>query len=210
MKSNKPYVVGKLKMGKNNRFGKYVVIRGSVTIGNDNVFYDNVIIGNPAQHTTHDIGKIDCSKEIVIGNGNIIREGVSVHKPIDKRTVIGNKCYIMCNTHIPHDAILGDKVVITSGTNMAGFVRIMNNTTIGLNVCIHQYTTIGSFVMVGMGSVVTKDIPPFSLVYGNPATVRGLNEVGMKRAGLWCDSLKKTLIMTAEMNEFEKISNRRK
>ena len=214
--SREPIIEGEVYIHGGNIFGNNVILKGPLFIGMNNIFYDNVVVGNPPQHREFDSENskyaIFDKLPIRIGNGNIFREGVSVHKPTKETgTVIHDRCYIMCNTHIPHDAELFDNVCITSGTNMAGFIKIMRNSTLALNVSTHQYVTIGSYVMVGMGSVVTKDIPPFSKAYGNPCKVHGQNTIGMKRAGLDinCDSLANTLAIQAEWDMYDKLKGRR-
>jgi UDP-N-acetylglucosamine acyltransferase len=178
----RPTIEGRVCMGKGNIFGYNVVLKGPLLIGDNNVILDNVVIGNAPQHRSHPQGNPNGTK-IIIGNNNVIRENVSIHKPVDTVTRIHDNCFIMCNTHIPHDAEIFNDVTITSGTNLAGFVKVMQRATLGLNVSVHQHLIIGSFAMIGMGSVVTTDIPPFKKAYGNPAQIHGFNTVGIKRWG---------------------------
>ena len=119
------------------------------------------------------------STGVILGDNNTIREYVSVHDD----TRIGNGNYIMCYVVLNHDCQIGDYNIISSGVNMAGHVRVMDRVNIGANVCIHQFVTIGSYSMIGMGAVVIEDVPPFMKVVGNPARIIGYNEIGLKRNG---------------------------
>jgi UDP-N-acetylglucosamine acyltransferase len=151
-----------LKIGKNNEIGPYCVI------------------GNSAQHPQ----KKSCGK-IVIGNNNKISNNVTINRPtnITKKTFIGNNNYIMNNTTIDHDCFLENYITLSSGTVLGGNIYVMNNAQLGIKTIIHQNQIIGSYSMIGMGSVITKknNIKPGYIYYGKPAKKKRINSISLKR-----------------------------
>jgi UDP-N-acetylglucosamine acyltransferase len=142
----------------------------------------------------------------VIGDGNVFREGCVVHHGTGQRdTAVGNRCYIMNRVYIAHDSIIGDDVTMSGGVSLGGHVTVQDGANIGLNACVHQFSTIGAYAMIGMGTPVAKDVPPFCLVAGNPMQLRRVNtyplgdlgitseEVVLEGLGLWY-SLSNTVI----------------
>ena len=154
-----------------------------ITIGKRCKIHSSVVIGTLPQHLDYyHKKKCNDSGKIIIGNDVIIREFVNIHLPMDDYTKIGDNNFIMSHCHIAHDCYLEDNVILATGTHLAGYVRIMQDARLGLNCCIHQYTTIGSYSMIGMGSIITKDIPPF-VVFNNNYGCYKINKVGMARNG---------------------------
>ena len=90
----------------------------------------------------------------------------------------------MNQVYVAHDGRLGDRVTLASSVLLAGHVTVGDGANLGMGATVHQFRTVGAGAMVGMSSVVTHDIPPFSLVFGSPARVRGANRVGLQRAGV--------------------------
>jgi UDP-N-acetylglucosamine acyltransferase len=90
----------------------------------------------------------------------------------------------MNKVYIAHDGVIGDKVTIASTATLGGHVHVAALANLGMGTIVHQRRAVGPVSMVGMGSVVTRDVPPFSLAYGNPCRVRSANRVGMQRAGI--------------------------
>lgn len=120
-----------------------------------------------------------------IGDDNIIREHYTVSRGTapESETVIGNGNFIMTSGHIAHNCRIGDRTVIASCSLVAGYVEVEDEAFISGGVGIHQFSKIGRLAMIGGNSGVNLDVPPFFLCNGDRATVRGLNLVGMKRAG---------------------------
>ena len=152
----------KLKIGKNNIIGPYV------------------IIGNRAQHPlSKSIGNI------YIGNNNIFNEYCNVHLPtiISKKTIIGNNNYFMNSTTIDHDCTIEDNVVLSSGAILGGNVHVMQGAQLGIRSSIHQNQIIGSYSIIGMNSFVTKKlkVEPGYKFYGKPAKKKTKNLIGLKR-----------------------------
>ena len=171
---------GDIEIGNANLICDGVIIYGPIKIGDNNKILPNTVIGCPpalrsTDHTNFRDGMIE------IGNNNIIREGVAIQKPMkDGLTSIGNDCCIWTTCLIPHDAKIEDGVTMANGVCLGGHVRVMKHATIGFNCSAHQYTTIGSYSMIGMNTVIAKDIPPFVKAFGNPMRFKGYNKVGMK------------------------------
>lgn len=155
-----------------------------VNIGQGNVIGPYVVIGQPPQDKGHYAEEEVMPSRpgpIIIGDNNVIRAFVTIDRPLDTVTRIGDGCFIMTKAHIPHDAQIGDNVVLANSVDMGGFTQVHDGANLGLGTVVHQYSIIGAYSMVGMGSVVTKDVPPFVKTYRG--FIKGLNTIGMARAG---------------------------
>jgi UDP-N-acetylglucosamine acyltransferase len=177
-----------VQMGSGNTIGPYSVILGNCRIGDNNFIGPHVTIGTPgeirgAHHPATWAGDSDTAT-VRIGNGNVLREFVTIQSGLVYGTHIGNDCYVMTKSHVPHDGQLENNVTVSCSVMIGGHSIIQSGATIGLGTVIHQKLVVGSLAMIGMGSVVTRSIPPFALAYGNPAIVKGGNVVGMRRANL--------------------------
>ena len=143
-------------------------------------------MGTEAEHRTK-----PSNGTVSIGNNVVIKEGVVIHRGTDNYiTLIDDGCYIMNQSYIAHDCTLGRGVIISSNVCLAGKVHILEGANLGMGVCVHQYVTIGAYCMIGMGSVVTKDVLPFSTVYGNPATLKKWNTHMFDELGISINDLK--------------------
>lgn len=176
-------ILGKVTIGNNNYFGGNTVINNNVIIGNDNRFVGLVSIGSLGEMGTK--GDIFLEKgNVIIGNNNVIREFVTINSPVRKETTsIGNNCYFMARTHIPHDADIRNNVVMATNSLIGGGTIIYNNAYIGLGSIIHQWTNIGESAMIGLQAAVTKHVPPFCTITGVPAKILKLNRTGLERRG---------------------------
>jgi UDP-N-acetylglucosamine acyltransferase len=181
-----------VELGDGNRIGPFAVISGPVTIGDDNWIGSGAIIGAPPEvrsfvHPRSDSG--DESPGVVIGSGNIIREAAQIHQGTKEATRIGSGTFIMNQVYVAHDARIGDDVTIASSALLAGHVEVGARANIGLGASVHQFRRIGGGTMVGMGALVTRDLPPYAMAYGSPARVRGANRVGLRRLGVDEDAI---------------------
>lgn len=151
-----------VKMGKNNKILPYTIIQGPTEIGDDNIIGPNVVIGAPGQDTRNRY--YDSSKSLIkIGSRNIIREFTAIQKPCyENLTFLGNDIFLMQSVHIPHDAQIYDKVVITPMCVLAGISRILEGANLGLGVAINQHCVVGQYSIVAMGAAVMKNVKPFS------------------------------------------------
>jgi UDP-N-acetylglucosamine acyltransferase len=186
------------RIGKNNIIGPFCYIGPNVEIGDNNVLISHVSIGHKAQHRSN-----NNQGSIKIGNNNTFREFVTIHNSTgDRPTTIGNNCYLMSASHVPHDCLMEDDVTMANCATLGGHSFVMVGATIGLNACVHQHLRIGAYSMIGQGSAVVKHIPPFTKAFGNPARLRGLNEIGIVRAGIDLELIKKSII-TLTGNELD-------
>lgn len=178
-----------VELGDGNVVGPYTVICGPCRIGDDNWIGPHVSIGGPAEflgapHPSGWAGQA-AGAGVRVGDGNTLREFVTVNQGVHHETRIGDRCYLMGGAHVGHDAALDDEVVLASAVVLAGHVRVGDWANLGVGTTVHQRTRIGPGAMVGMSSAVRKDVPPFTITVGNPARTTGVNLVGLGRRG--CD-----------------------
>ena len=162
-----------------NRIHHTAVIYPGVKIGTGNEIGPYCIIGAPAEHKKY-WGKV--SKGVVIGDNNIFTGACTVDAGTENDTTIGNGCFIMKRAHIGHDALLGNDVIVTVNAVVGGHVIVMDGANLGMNVCTHQFSIIGAYSMLGMGSVVPlrKEVRPFFVYTGNPIKVLRTNDIKVK------------------------------
>lgn len=174
-------ISGDIQIGDNCVIGNNVSIVGNVKIGDFNSIFSNVCIGYEAQHLVKP--KVDTFQPIVIGDRNTFRENCTIHKPHESNgvTSVGSDGLFMVNSHISHDTLIGDNVVICNNVAIGGHSEVSDFACIGLNSSIHQFCKIGKYSMVGMGSTITKDVLPFYLVNDSNVIKTSLNIVGIKR-----------------------------
>ena len=124
--------------------------------------------------------------EVRIGSGNTFFEHTTVHRAsgTGNATVIGDDNFVMAYVHIAHNCRVGNGCVITNGVQLGGHVDVGDRANIGGLTGIHQFCRVGALAMVGAHSYVNKEIPPYMLAAGHPCRVRGLNSVGLRRAGI--------------------------
>lgn len=172
-----------VEMGDDNIIYAQTFMRGPLALGTKNEIGPFAALGRAPQHRSEFAG----SGTIVVGNGNVIREFVTVHQPTSDLTLIGDNCYIMAHSHINHDAVIEDDVTISGGCRLGGHTRLMRGANLGLSCSVHQFEVIGAGAMVGMGSAVVKDVPPHTLAVGGSA--RKINRVGLERLGRTADEI---------------------
>ncbi len=167
-------------VGDNTTIGSHTLIEGCTTIGKNNKIFSHAVLGSIPQDL-----KFDGEKTIlIIGDNNTIREHTLLNTGTaggGGKTVIGNECLLMGHVHIGHDCILGDNIVVANSCAIAGHVQIDNNVVVGGMSAIHQFCKIGEQAMIGGGSILVQDIPPFCICEGNRATLRSLNINGLRR-----------------------------
>ena len=121
--------------------------------------------------------------EVVIGAHTVLRDHVVIHHGSVRPTVVGEGCHLFSRVYVAHDVHVDDGATLSAGVRLGGHVTIRDGANLGLNVSVHQRRVVG-LAMVGMGTPVVRDVPPFATVYGVPARVHGANRFGMERAGL--------------------------
>lgn len=180
-------IAGDVVLGERNTIGPFVVVNGPVTIGDDNWFGAGTTIGAAPEvrSFTHPrVPEDPWGVGVTIGSRNTIREYVQIHQGWKHQTTVADETFVMNQCYIAHDSSLDDGATLASSVLLAGHVKVAAGANLGLGTAVHQFCTVGRGSMVGMGSVVVKDVPPFAKAYGNPATVHGANSVGMQRAGI--------------------------
>ena len=187
-----PYAVinGPVTIGDDVTIGAHAVIEGNTTIGKGCQVYSSAVIGSPPQDRKYQ--KKD-KVYLEIGANNVFREFVTVNPGTIEggaKTTIGNNNLFMACCHVAHDCTIGNDCVLANYVGLSGHVTIEDRAVIGGLTGVHQYTRVGYLSMIGGCSKVNQDVAPYSLVDGNPATLRGLNIVGLKRAEIPSPSLK--------------------
>jgi UDP-N-acetylglucosamine acyltransferase len=185
-------IIGEVVIGTGNYFGPGCVIYGPIVIGDNNFFGANCVIGAPPQddaislnaHVRMSRGEAISDGSISIGNGNIIREFVTIHRGEISETEIHNNIYLMAYSHIAHDCRIQSNVKITNAVQLGGYTTICYGVNIGLSAVIHQWSVVGAYAMIGMNSTVAKSIPPGSLAVGSPARIKGPNIFSLEKIGI--------------------------
>jgi UDP-N-acetylglucosamine acyltransferase len=188
-----PYclIQGKVKIGRGTLIEGHATVgcrSGILEIGENNHISPGAVIGGPPQ----DISYKGEPTKLIIGSNNVFREFSTVNIATSKgdgQTEIGNNCYFMAYTHVGHDCKIGNNVVMANDTHLGGHCEIQDNVVIGGVCAFNQFTKVGRNAFVAGGSVVNKDILPFSRAQGNWAVVRATNKVGLLRKGFAKDEV---------------------
>jgi UDP-N-acetylglucosamine acyltransferase len=177
-----PYcIVGEhVSIGARTILQAHVVVNGWTQIGDDCQLYPFSTVGAASQDRKY-AGERAFTR---VGSRTILREYVSIQRATgrDELTAVGDDCLLLAYVHIAHNCILGNGVTMSNLAQLAGHVNVGDYVTIGGQTGIHQFTRVGRHAMVGGMSKLTKDVPPFFLVEGNPCQPYGLNSVGLRRA----------------------------
>jgi UDP-N-acetylglucosamine acyltransferase len=176
-------VVGpNVTLGDGVRLLSHAVVTGHTTIGERCVLHPFSALGGPPQHSAYK-GE---ETRLTVGSNNIIRENVTMHAGTVGAhgvTLVGSNGMFMANSHIAHDCVVGDNVILANGCQVGGHVEIADFVFLGGLSAVHQFTRIGRYSFAGGVAAVTKDVIPFGSVWGNPAHLEGLNLVGLRRRG---------------------------
>lgn len=186
-----PYcVIGpNVTVGAGTRLHSHVVLEGPMTLGTGNTVYPFASLGLVSQDKT---AKYEDATRVEIGNGNTIREYVTVNRGTLKEqgvTRIGDGNWLMACAHIAHDCIIGNHTILANGVLLAGHVTIDDHVILGGASGVHQFCRIGQGAFSGGGSIILGSVPPFVMVQGNPAAPRAINSEGMKRRGIGADDI---------------------
>ena len=185
-----PYsVIGEqVSIGDGTRIGPHVVVEGPTTIGKNNHFFQFCSIGAIPQDLKFNME----DTELIIGDNNTFREFITINRGTaggGGRTVVGSNCLLMAYTHVAHDCIVGNDVIMANNATLAGHICIDDHAIIGGISGIHQFVHIGTYAMIGGLSGVSKDVPPYTLAVGQRAILHGLNLTGLKRHSFSAEAL---------------------
>ena len=159
-----------------------VNVTGVTVIGARTTAYPFASLGTPPQST----GYKGEPTRLEIGADCIIREGVTANTGTAKDrgvTTIGDRCFLMVNSHVGHDCVVGNDVIFANGVLLGGHVHIGDKVFLGGNAAVHQFVRVGEGAMIGGGSGITRDVIPFGFAFGPRADLVGLNIIGLKRRG---------------------------
>ncbi|WP_188150196.1 acyl-ACP--UDP-N-acetylglucosamine O-acyltransferase [Teredinibacter waterburyi] len=177
-----------VKIGAGTKIASHVVIKGPTEIGCNNRIYQFSSVGED----TPDLKYKGEQTRLVIGDNNIIRECVTLHRgTVQDRseTTIGNNNLLMAYVHVGHDSVIGNHTILVNNASLAGHVVVDDWAILGGFTLVHQYCRIGAHCFTGMGSAIGKDVPAYTMVTGAPAAARSINSEGLKRRGFTKDEI---------------------
>jgi UDP-N-acetylglucosamine acyltransferase len=177
---------GKIRVGARTRLIGHVTILGITELGADNVLHPGAVVGDEPQDLTYTGG----ARSVKIGDRNIFREHSTLHRGSERGdvTIMGDDNFMMQNAHVAHDCRIGNSTIIAGGALLAGWVELGDRALVSGNCVVHQYTRIGRLAMMRGLSRTSRDVPPFCIMDGTH-TLRGINVVGLKRAGISSKSI---------------------
>lgn len=167
----------------------HVVINGPTKIGKDNRIFQFASVGEKPQ----DLKFNDEPTELEVGDRNTIREYVTLHRGTPgggNITKIGNDNLFMASSHVAHDCIVGDHVILANATALAGHVIVDDYAILGGYTTVHQFTRIGTHAFTGFSTAIDRDVLPFFTVAGNRARAIGINKEGLKRRGYSAETIR--------------------
>jgi UDP-N-acetylglucosamine acyltransferase len=178
-----PHVVidGPVRIGARTRVMAHAFLTGDTALGADNVVHPGAILGHEPQDLAYD----GAPTGLRIGDRNVIREHAEIHRATKEgtATVVGSDNYLMSHAHIAHNCRVGDRTIVCSGALVAGHVVLEDQAFVSGNCVVHQHVRIGRLAILRGLSRTSRDVPPFSIMDGTH-TIRGINRVGLRRAGI--------------------------
>ena len=189
------YVSKDAKIGEKVNLIARVTILGDTTIGDETVVFPGAVLGGGPQDHGNEFLE---GARLVIGKRNVIRENVTMQcgtpkgqtppedgsEPQKLITIVGDDGMFMVNSHIAHDCVVGNHVIMTNNAVIGGHTRLGDGCILGGNSAVHQFCRIGRKAMIGGLTGIERDVIPFAIVTGDRGKLRGLNQIGMKRSGI--------------------------
>lgn len=178
-----------VEIGSGTTVASHVVINGPTKIGKDNRIFQFASVGEKPQ----DLKFNDDPTELVVGDRNTIREYVTLHRGTPgggNVTRIGNDNLFMASSHVAHDCVLGDHIILANATALAGHVIVEDHAILGGYTTVHQFTRIGAHAFTGFSTAIDRDVLPFFTVAGNRARAVGINKEGLKRRNFSAESIR--------------------
>lgn len=175
-------------LGDDVTVGPNAVLLGPLTVGDRVWIGPGAVIGTPPEISTLDQnaawdGEL-AHHGVVIGDDVVIRELVTISQGSHRPTVVGSGSWLLNTSYVAHDVEIGRSVTLSSGARVGGHAEIGDHVTLGLNATVHQRRSIGAGAMIGMAAAVTRDVLPFSKVYGSPPRRHGLNAYVLRKLGV--------------------------
>lgn len=184
-------VVGaEVELGDGCELHEHAVVRGPAKFGTGNVFHPFCVIGGDPQDYTFRGERV----ELAAGDDNIFREHVTISRGTTKGggvTRIGDKNFFLAYSHVGHDCQIGSNTLFVNGATLAGHVTVQDFVTIGAFSPVHQFCRLGRYAYIGAATVITQDVPPFSLIVTERETrCFGPNSIGLERKGFSAERIK--------------------
>lgn len=221
------------KLGARVRVGAYAVIGDGVELGDGCVLHSHAVVQGPSKIGRDNIFHPFCSiggdpqdfrfqgekTELVVGDGNIFREYVSISRGTaggGGKTSIGNGNFFLATAHVGHDSHVGSNILFVNGATLAGHVTVEDFATIGFQSPVHQFCRVGRYAYIGASTVITQDVPPFSRVVTDRETKSyGVNTIGLERKGFSAERLKILqrafrMLLRSKMNTSQALAEMRK
>jgi UDP-N-acetylglucosamine acyltransferase len=169
-----------VELGARCVVGPHVYLTGGTKIGVNNRFHAGCVIGDAPQ----DLKYRGAPTRLCIGDDNVFREHVTIHRSNqpETNTVIGSRNYLMQHSHVAHNCVIGNDVILAGGALLAGHVTVQDRAFLSGNCLVHQFTRVGKLAMMQGGAAISKDLPPFCVALRDNEMC-GLNVVGLRRAG---------------------------
>lgn len=168
-------------VGENTWVGSGAVLMNGARIGNNCKIHQGAVIAGVPQDLKF-VGEVTTAE---IGDNTTVREYVTVNRGTNAKhkTVIGQNCLIMSYVHVAHDCVIGNNVILVSYVALAGEVEVDDWAIVGGKSAAHQFTRIGAHAMISGGSLIGKDVPPYTKAAHNPLSYVGINIIGLRRRG---------------------------
>lgn len=174
-----------VQIGDACEIGSHAVLKRFTTLGARNRVFEHATLGGEPQ----DVKFGGEQSRLLIGDDNLIREYATIHRASGEGEVtrVGSRNFFMIGVHIAHNCEVGDDNIFANGVALAGHIKVEDHVFLSNDVGCHQFVRLGRYAMVGGKSKIVQDVLPFFMTDGNPPRVRGLNTVGLRRAGFTAD-----------------------
>lgn len=177
-----------VQLGKNNRIMAHAFLGKGTVIGDNNIIHVGAVLGDVPQDIKFDV---NLKTQLIIGNNNTFREHFTAHRStnVDHPTQIGDNGFFMVSSHVAHDCVVGNNVIMANSSAIAGHVHVHDRAFISGGVMIHQFVQVGGLSIIAGNARINMDVPPF-VIAGERNQVWGINIVGLRRAGLSPETIK--------------------
>jgi len=178
----------RVELGEGVSIGPFAVVLGPARVGDRASIGAGAKIGAPPEMSSLEQRRgwagDDGYAGVEIGEDVVIRENVVIHQGSHRATTVGSGSWILNSAYLAHDVVVGERATISAGVSIGGHAEVGSRVNIGMNAAVHQRRVIGAGAMIGMGTPITGDVPPFAKVYGSPPRLHGVNRYVLDRLGL--------------------------